>query len=242
MFKFFSKLIFFGLLFTSAWAQKQTAVDSVVYTPKAKVTKDTVKNKYLPSGLRIGTDLLAIVRSKDPSFKGWEINLDTDFNRYYFVVDYGYWSTNQILENGRYQNEGYYFRLGTDINFLLKDPDRNMFFLGFRYGLSNFNEKLEYQYVPNKSFPSFSNTLGNGSVGGTWVEITTGIKVKIWAGLWMGYTARLKFAPSISGYGELISYDMPGYGIISETPYWGFNYQIFWRFGWRTLPPIKPKG
>jgi hypothetical protein len=241
MCKSFFKLIFFLLSLTSAWAQNQTAVDSVEQPPKIRLAKDTVKNKYLPSGLRIGTDLLAIVRSKDPSFKGWEINFDTDFNRYYFVLDYGYWSTNQILENGRYQNEGYYFRLGTDINFLLKDPDRNMFFLGFRYGLSNFNDKLEYQYVPNKSFTSFSNNLGNGSVSGSWVEITTGLRVKIAGGLWMGYTARLKFAPSISDYGDLISYDMPGYGIVSETPYWGFNYQIFWRFGWRTPPPIKPK-
>jgi hypothetical protein len=26
---------------------------------------------------------------------------------------------------------------------------------------------------------------------------------------------------------------MPGYGIIEEAPYWGFNYQLFWRFAWK---------
>lgn len=210
------------------------SISVIAQDPEPKKAKvDTIKNKFLPTGLRVGTDVIALIRSQDPSFNGWELNFDTDFSKYYFTVDYGYWATNQNLDNGRYQNEGYYFRLGTDINLLLKDPDKNMCFFGFRYGISTFNDNLTYQYQPNNSFPLYTNTLSNGSVKGTWLEITTGLRVKIWKFFWMGYTARLKFAPSVENGENLISYDMPGYGTISQTPYWGFNYQLFWRFGWR---------
>jgi hypothetical protein len=209
---------------------------------KQTPTVDTVKNKYLPTGLRIGTDAISIIRSRDASFKGWEVNFDVDFSRYFLAVDYGYWATDQLLGNGSYQNQGNYLRIGTDINFLLKDPDRNMFFVGFRYGISSFSESVQFQNTT--FFSGFGNISGdesNPSVSGRWLEATSGLRVKIVGGLWMGYTARIKFAPSFSGQGMLTPYDMPGYGIISETPYWGFNYQLFWRFGWREAPPLRVK-
>jgi Domain of unknown function (DUF6048) len=54
---------------------------------KKKTTSDTVKNKFLPTGLRVGTDIVALIKSKDSDYKGWELNFDTDFSRYYFTVD-----------------------------------------------------------------------------------------------------------------------------------------------------------
>ena len=191
---------------------------------------DTVANKYVPTGLRIGIDVLTLIRSKDNSFKGWEVNFDTDLYRYFVTVDYGYWATNQLLGNGRYSNSGNYIRFGADVNFLLKDPEKNMFFLGMRYGMASFNERVEYTNAAlYPGFGSNSYARSNSSLNGHWFEITTGLRVKIVSGFWMGCTARLKFASSVSGYDKLSPYDMPGYGIVEEAPYWGFNYQLFWR-------------
>ncbi len=202
--------------------------------PKIKNPLDTLPNKYLPTGLRIGTDVLTLIRSKDNSFKGWELNVDADFYRYFLTLDYGYWSTNQMLGNGRYNNAGNYIRFGADINFLLKDPEKNMFFLGMRYGISSFNESVQYSNTAMYSgFGTNSYVRSNGNLSGHWIEITTGLRVRIVSGFWMGCTARLKFAPAVSGFGELLPYDMPGYGIIEEAPYWGFNYQLFWRLPFR---------
>jgi hypothetical protein len=202
-----------------------------------KIRTDTVSGKYLPTGVRIGIDALSLIKSKDNSFKGWEINIDTDFSRYYLTVDYGYWATNQQLGNGKYTNAGNYIRIGADINFLLKDPEKNMFFIGFRYGISEFNESVQYTNAASyRGFGINSYSLSNGSLNGHWFEITTGLRVRIVSGFWMGTTARLKFAPTVSGAGKLAAYDMPGYGIVEETPYWGFNYQLFWRI---PLPRFK---
>ena len=134
-----------------------------------------MQNKYLPTGIRIGTDVLTLIRSRDNSFKGWEVNVDTDFYRYFFTVDYGYWATDQLLGNGNYKNSGTYLRIGTDINFLLKDPDKNMFFLGLRYGISSFRESVKYTNAASYiGFGSTSTELSNENVSGNWIEVTSG--------------------------------------------------------------------
>ena len=134
------------------------------------------------------------------------------------------------MPNGEYQNSGTYFRIGADVNFLRKDPDHNMFFLGVRYGFSSFHESLTYHetlplygYVPH--------TVSNPSVTGNWAELTTGLRVKVWKQFWVGYTARMKFAATTKGQTpDMSPYDMPGYGPVQQAPWWGFNYQVFWRF------------
>jgi len=32
---------------------------------------------------------------------------------------------------------------------------------------------------------------------------------------------------------------MPGYGIVSNRVWWGFNYQLFWKFAWKKDKPVK---
>jgi hypothetical protein len=51
----------------------------------------------------------------------------------------------------------------------------------------------------------------------------------------------MKFAPSVHGSPNFATYDMPGYGIVQNNPWWGFNYQVFWRFAWRKdkVLPVK---
>src|SRR5215216_1791162 len=131
MLKLYSSIAFI-LLVTSLSAQ----------TKKEEVKADTVvKSKFIPTGVRIGTDALSIARNfYDDSFQGWEVNADIDFYRYYVAIDVGSWSRNFKSDAGIYDNKGNYFRIGTDVNFLLKDPDRNLMFFGVRYGSGTFTE------------------------------------------------------------------------------------------------------
>jgi hypothetical protein len=57
----------------------------------------------------------------------------------------------------------------------------------------------------------------------------------------MGYTARMKFAPGVKGGGALVPYDIPGYGLAAKAPYWGFNYQLFWRIPFRKVNGVLKK-
>jgi hypothetical protein len=118
-----------------------------------------------------------------------------------------------------------------------------MLFFGFRYGRSFFHESLTYQDTTTyKIFGTASRSESNANVTGGWGELTTGLRIKVWKGLWMGYTARLKIAPGTKGNSPGLSpYDMPGYGPVSSKPWWGFNYQLFWRFNWKKEKPLPKK-
>lgn len=212
--------------FIYSFSQETEAVEK----PKpAEVKKiDTVKINYAPTGIRVGTDLIAIGRSQvGTNFDGWEVNADLDFYRYYLTVDYGYWARQLPIKNGSFENAGNYFRVGADVNFLLKDPDRNMFFLGYRYGQSTFDHSSTYSKYLVTDPINQSTTYADKGVDAHWMELTGGLRVKIWKMIWMGYTARFKFAPRASGYRELQPYDIPGYGTFEKKIYWGFNFQLF---------------
>jgi len=215
---------------------------SVAHGQKKKETK-LPPPSYVPTGIRIGTDLIDLGKTySGKTFKGWEMNADIDFFKYYLALDIGNWAKNLSLNNGAYSNFGNYYRVGVDVNFLGKDPDRNMFFLGFRVGHSQFNESLSYLATSTYLFLPASIQTSNGNVKGGWGEVTSGLRVKIWKGLWMGYTARLKLAPNTKGSNPAMApFDMPGYGIVHNKPWWGFNYQVFWRFAWKKdkVIPIK---
>lgn len=162
-------------------------------------------------------------------FDGWEVSADVDFYKYYLTVEYGNWERTINSPDQNYSNSGNYFRVGADVNLLLKDPDKNMFFVGLRYGQSSYDERLQFS-ITDPVFGDSNQALSNLGMRSSWGEVTLGLRVKIWSQLWMGYTARLKVAPSVDNNGEFIVYEIPGYGLASKSTYWGFNYQLYWRF------------
>ncbi len=233
---FYSLLLSFSFVISSL-AQDEKAEKEEAPVEVRKI--DTVKINYLPTGVRLGTDLLSVVLSQvNDKFNGWEVNADVDFYRYYLSLDYGYWAKQLEYTNGSFENAGNYFRIGADVNFLLKDPDRNMVFLGYRYGQSTFDQSSTY--LPNFVMaPAYALSASDKNVKSHWMELTGGLRVKIWKMIWVGYTARFKFAPRASGYIEMSPFDIPGYGVFEKKIYWGFNYQVFYRIGWKAKDSKK---
>lgn len=196
---------------------------------------DTTANRFIPTGIRIGADLVAPVRGQFfNGFAGWEVAADVDFYRYFVVAEFGTWSVYDLIDNGVYTNDGTYFRIGVDVNFLKNDPEKNMFFLGGRFGRSSFSDEANYSY-DTPHFPSSTIHVSNPHVIGTWVEMTGGLKVKIWGIFWLGATGRLKFGLDLDGNGDLTSYDVAGYGRNYKPTWWGFNYYALVRI------PFKPQ-
>lgn len=206
------------------------------------VAVDTVKNKFLPTGVRIGYDVIGFAKSRlQDDFHGWEFVGDVDFNRYYLALEYGNWGRNLMADStASYSNSGNYWRVGIDVNFLTKDPDRNVFFLGARYGRSDFSESMTV-LAHNPLWGDMSDTFHHSDIKASWIELTTGLKVKIWKIFWFGYTGRLKFALSTDGSSEMLSYDVPGFGRTDKETTWGFNYYVMIRIPVRKAPPPPPK-
>jgi len=220
------------------FGQKQDSV-------KKKPLDTLGMKKFIPTGIRFGTDAISIAKSSyDDSFKGWEANMDVDFYRYYLAVDYGSWGRTWNNDNVQYKNDGNYWRAGIDVNFLTKDPEKNMFFFGARYGHSSFSEHMQI-HVEDPQWGTKDETYDYTGSAAHWFELTTGLKVKMWKFFWMGYTARYKFALKTDETNEMVASDVPGYGRADKQSYWGFNYQLFFRIpitkgkAQQTIDPAK---
>lgn len=193
------------------------------------------KLRFLPTGIRIGADIIPPIRSlTDDKFSGYEFSADIDFYRYYFVVEAGHWARDLQTDFDTYTNHGNYFRIGADMNFLKKDPDKNMFFVGARYGHGKFSESLTITSV-NEVWGTSTDSYANTGVSANWTELTTGLKVRMFGIFWMGYTARYKFWLNTNAPRGFIPHDVPGYGKTYNGETWGFNYYILFNI------PIRKK-
>jgi len=198
---------------------------------------DTIRNKYLPTGIRIGTDVIDLIKTRtQENFSGWEINGDIDFNRYYLALEYGTWGRNFSSLTSVYANTGNYWRAGIDVNFLTKDPDRNLFFIGARYGRSVFTESMSVT-LEDPNWGSLSDSFYQSDVNAWWIELTSGLKVKVWKIFWIGYTGRFKFALTTDATEEMLPFDVPGFGRTDKETTWGFNYYLMIRIPIRKTPP-----
>ncbi|UII28609.1 DUF6048 family protein [Fulvivirga maritima] len=199
---------------------------------------------YIPTGVRIGTDVISIVKTftKD-EYTEFNITADIDFHKYLFNVELGRMEQSMSTDNdsAAYEVKGSYLKLGPDINFLVKDPDRSALFVGLRYALSSFSDNLSY--INNDPTYGVTNgNLENSNITAHWFELTTGLKVQIAKPLWMGYTARFKVRLSNFEEEELMPHTIPGYGLAEDNVTWGFNYWIMFRIPIRKVPvPDYPK-
>src|SRR5690606_36110636 len=120
------------------------------------------------------------------------------------------------------------WRAGVDVNFLRYDPQRNVFFIGFRYARGKFSDNFEYITL-DPVWGAIHGGEESTDARARWMDLTTGIRVKIWSFLWLGYTGRLKFGLEPFGTDSLIPHDVPGFGKTFKETYWGFNYQVLIR-------------
>lgn len=194
---------------------------------------DTTKKDFIPSAVRLGTDLSYVgISIFNDERELYELNADIDFANYFLVLDYGHEERVRSMENYQYRNEGNYFRVGIDVNFLYKKDKINVLFFGVRFAKSNFDDQLT-AILQDDFYGPLEISRNNSGVSANWLELTTGVKVRIWKQLFLGYTARFKFNRNLDETKKLHPFDIPGYGRASEPSLWGLNYHIFYRIPFR---------
>ena len=92
----------------------------------------------------------------------------------------------------------------------------NAVFIGFRYGQASFEHNLTYNldstvWSVDTSKPGSISKSETG-LKVSWVEFTTGLRVRVWKSFYTGYTVRVMFRTSLKD-GEIISAnELPGFG------------------------------
>lgn len=228
--------LFFSLVSFSLFGQvpdSSEETDSVEQKVVEPERPSVPKSFFIPTGIRIGTDLVALgVNVFGNQRQRYEFQADIDFHRIYLIGSYGT-NTYQIsTEEFDYQNNGSYYRIGLEADFLKFDPDHNTLTFGLRYARANFTESLSTNII-SPIYGPYEETLTNDAVSARWFEMTTGLRVMVLKNLYMGYTFRIQLNRKLFNATEFRTYDIPGFGRAEFKNRWTFNYYLTYRIPWK---------
>ncbi|HET8859997.1 DUF6048 family protein [Marivirga sp.] len=229
--------LFFSFISSTLFAQisdSSAEIDSTEQRIEQPTKEPRVpKSFYIPTGIRIGTDVVALgVNTFGNNRQRYEVQADVDFHRIYLAGSYG---INQYQTSGdgfNYSNDGNYFRIGLDADFLKFDPDHNTLTFGLRYARAKFSETLTTDMV-SPVYGPYEENLTNDAVRARWFEMTTGLRVMVLQNLYMGYTFRIQLNRRIFDSENFRTYDVPGFGRAEFNNRWTFNYYLVYRIAWR---------
>ena len=198
------------------------------------------QSKFLPSAVRVGTDVTDLLHSAfDDKVSKYQLLADIDVHKFFLVGEYGNYKTITFDRQFSYDNKGQFYRVGFDYNILHHSVENNVMFVGLRYARSVFDDKTLF-VLQNPIWGTEPILVGNDGVTGTWYEITSGLKVRIWNQIYLGYTFRIKFILRQDGIGTADTFSVPGFGRTDRSTTVGLNYQIFYRLPFRDKKKIKP--
>jgi len=208
---------------------KILAQDSPYSVPADSIKKGT---KYIPTGIRFGADILGpILYAFDDRLLSYEFTAEIDINNFNIIYETGHVDFSEINSNVNYSVSGNFTRVGPEVNFLSTNKELNYFSVGLRYAWSNFNEQI----IGNVNEDNWGAVPVNFNINNRsqWVEMTTGVKVRLWKGLFTGYIFRFRFirkgsVPEV----PFQPYFVPGYGLADRTSTWGFRYYLMYRIQW----------
>lgn len=196
--------------------------------------------KFAPTGIRVGMDVLGpVLHLFDGRSLSYEFTAELDLDQYFLVAEGGFQQFQEINGSVGYDMRGSFFRIGPEANFLHRDRMLNNFSFGLRYAYAAYNEiAIGAVEEPNWGAVPVSFNVNNKS---WWLEMTTGVKVRLYKGIFTGYIFRFRFLrTSTQPDVPFTSYYVPGYGYADRLNTWGFRYYIMYRIQWNKKP-IRPK-
>ena len=224
-------LFIISLLAAVHWTTAQEIVEEEVV--------DTLKKREKkPYTIRFGLDLSKpFMAQLDNGYFGLELVGDIRlFSEFYGAIELGNEKKTQQSEQINYTTTGNYIKLGFDYN-LFKNWKgmNNAIYLGLRIGNSFHKQKVnEYEpYQINHYWPAEIIKKGpeireQDALSARWVEVITGIKVKMINNIYMGFSLRLNRLMSDIRPDNFDNLFIPGFNKKTDENVWGagFNYTI----------------
>lgn len=196
------------------------------------------------NGLFVGADIWGVAgKMLGSDFSSGEVMACLDIkHRYFPTVEIGYGSTDTWNDFGiHYKTGAPYFRIGMDYNTLYKKKHGHMLLVGARLAASSFKYDI---MTPSLNDPIYGGSFGNpnledavwgeaqpgfnhpGMKGSMmWLEISVGIRTKVYKQIYMGWSLRYrsKLSASTDTYGN--PWYVPGFGKFGSSTL-GITYTI----------------
>ncbi len=166
----------------------------------------------------------------------YEISVDYLYrNNWYIVAEGGYAEGKMDYDNLRYRTTSGYLRIGGDKSLLepISKRDLDIVFFGFRYGIGMGNRGDAYYVVPSQFGPSKEGIFESQDFIVHWGEMTAGMRVELWQGIYAGWNFRARFLLNGKIFEQKISPNyIAGYGVADKATSFGFNIYLGYAFRW----------
>lgn len=205
MLKYIYSLLVFIFLFVQTYSQTQKKYGKEKITPYNRQVF-----------VRIGADLSQLILPytiKIPVY-GFEVFADTELKFNFFpTIEAGFNKTNDETDKHSYNMQGYYFRVGMNYNMLnyQHHTDRNIFYVGARYGYSNFYQQAKKVILKNE-WGKIETNFDKNTMNTHWFEAILGIRGEIIKNLYLGACVRVKMRFFMSDSENVTPYFIPGFG------------------------------
>lgn len=209
----------------------------ILLLPLFSIAQDKLERQFF---IRPGIDLsrFAIDLLEDSKHSAIELNLDCELKyRFFPIIEGGMHSMTDNKETYNYSSKGNYLRLGLNYNMLnyRQRFDRNIFFIGFRYGVSAFSHEATSVTIINE-WGEYNTSIDSRDLNYQWAEGVIGLKGEILKNLYLGYTFRFKQKIKSTDFKDFTPQWVPGFGKGIKSTTMGMSYSISY-----AIPIKNPK-
>jgi len=218
---------------TEVWSQVsdssryQPAVDEPLHIEKVRKEK-----QHIDHDIRIGLDISTLILGAiTPIRTGVDLSVEYNIKPKLFVVaegGYNYYKR----DNDRiiYISKGSYIRLGIDYNVRnsVEPNDHDIYYIGFRYGYSQFTQEVPYYLLLNGFWGSTDGSMAEEDAYAHWVELLTGFKVEVLKNFYLGMGVRFKWFLHRSKKNIEPVQFVPGYAKNYSSMVINFNYTLYY--------------
>lgn len=194
--------------------------------------------------LRVGFDISRIAFNRMfPSRQGYELQADYKLRKdLYIAMEAGFGKGNIDYDFLKYTTNGSFLRLGIEKSLFtpLNEKDFDIAFIGLRYGIGAGRRNEAQYFVPSPFGGKTKGVAGAQDFVVHWAELTGGVKVELWKGLFAGWNIRGKFLINPKIFKELAPNYIPGYGKGDKTSIFDFNFYLSYALRWGGFQPDAP--
>jgi hypothetical protein len=152
----------------------------------------------------------------------------------YLVLEGGFGGSNIDYPDLKYTSSNSFVKLGVDRSMLQRmfPADWDLLFVGIRYGLGIIRRNEATYVTTDQLWGTTTGTIAAKNMTGHWAELTAGLRVELFKGLFTGYTIRGKFLLNQGPFRELPPAYISGYGKGEKATVFDFNFYLQYGIRW----------
>ncbi|MEZ5016264.1 MAG: DUF6048 family protein [Flavipsychrobacter sp.] len=152
----------------------------------------------------------------------------------YLSLEGGYGTATVDYTDLKYNSTNTFVKVGYNKSMLsrIMPKDWDMAFIGVRYAVGFINRGDANYLIVDSTWGNTPGVVAGKTLTAHWAEVVGGVKVEVYKGFFLGWTARGKFLLNQKQFKELPPSYMAGYGKGDKNTIFDFNFYFSYAIRW----------